>query len=296
MIDKFLKYQVTLLETNTKLLDSGRRNADRRKYNEALEDFDNALKLNEQIKNRNGVLTALEYKANTLVEKGDLKQALRVYTKVAKLDPTNPVLFDIAYIHGELGQFEESIANYQQYLKFYPDDYAALGNIGWVYEQLNRPQEAERCYKTALTIKPEFLSALNRLVILLDGLAKDDKSKRKDINEYASRALKLYERRIKREPKNPDMLVNKAIALDVLEKKEAAIDVYKEALKIDKNNTFALYNMSCTTALLDRTEESLKLLEKAIQLEPVYRDMAKKDSDFKNLYQNEKFRKLVGLA
>jgi tetratricopeptide (TPR) repeat protein len=293
MLEQFKKFQNTLLETNQKLLDVGRQKADDRKYNEALASFDAALKLNEQINNREGVIAALYGKATTLIDKGSLRKALIVYNKLAEMGSEGRLYFDLGYVYGELGDYEQSLKCYEHYLKLYPGDYVALANIGWTYERMESYKEAEKYYQKSLKFKPDYLSALNSLVILLDRLGKDDKARRNQAKKVADRALNIYDREIRKDPKNPDLLVNKAIALDVRGDREKALDFYNQALIIEPNNAFALYNKSCTTALLGKKEESLELLEKAIQWDPVYADLAKNDTDFGDLRTDKKFKKLL---
>jgi tetratricopeptide (TPR) repeat protein len=293
MVEQFKKFHNTLLETNQDLLDAGRQKADDRRYDEALASFDAALKLNEQTNNREGVIAALYWKASTLVDKGSLRKALILYNKLAEMGSEGRVYFDMGYVYGELGDYEESLKCYEHYLKPYPDDYVGLANIGWTYERMESYKEAEKYYRKSLKFKPDYLSALNRLVILLDKLGKDDKVKRNQAKKTAEHALNIYDRELRKNSKNPDLLVNKAIAFDVIGEREKALDFYNQALIIEPNNAFALYNKSCTTALLGKKEESLDLLEKAIQWDPVYADLAKSDRDFGDLQKDKKFKKLL---
>ncbi len=48
-----------------------------------------------------------------------------------------------------------------------------------------------------------------------------------------------------------------------------------------------------TSSLMNNKEKSLEYLSKSIELDPKYKEEAKKDEDFKNLWDDEDFKKLV---
>jgi hypothetical protein len=51
--------------------------------------------------------------------------------------------------------------------------------------------------------------------------------------------------------------------------------------------------MACYYSLQNKKVKALENLKKAIELNSKYKEKAKKDEDFKNLWQDEDFKKLV---
>ena len=79
-----------------------------------------------------------------------------------------------------------------------------------------------------------------------------------------------------------------------LEKKyEKAIEEYKKATELKPDFASAWYNMACVYSLQNKKKEALENLKRAIEFDPKYKEMAKKDKDFKNLWEDEDFKKLV---
>jgi tetratricopeptide (TPR) repeat protein len=90
----------------------------------------------------------------------------------------------------------------------------------------------------------------NNTEVLINKIILLDKLQRPDALSEAESVMQLCDRIINEQPNNPKILVDKAIALDIAKRKEEAIDWYDKALKINPQNAYALYNKSCTMSLL----------------------------------------------
>jgi tetratricopeptide (TPR) repeat protein len=53
------------------------------------------------------------------------------------------------------------------------------------------------------------------------------------------------------------------------------------------------YNLACVYSLKNNKEKALEYLKKAIELNPKLKEEAKKDQNFKNLWDDEDFKKLT---
>lgn len=87
---------------------------------------------------------------------------------------------------------------------------------------------------------------------------------------------------------------NRGNALDDLGRLEEAIASYDKALEIKPDFHKAGYNKACYYALQGDIEQALENLQNAINLSPdKYREMARTDSDFDGIREDERFEALI---
>ncbi len=68
---------------------------------------------------------------------------------------------------------------------------------------------------------------------------------------------------------------------------------HDEAIKLKPDYASAWFNKACAYSLKGDKENTVENLRKAIALDPKYKEDAKKDEDFKNLWGDEDFKKMV---
>jgi tetratricopeptide (TPR) repeat protein len=83
------------------------------------------------------------------------------------------------------------------------------------------------------------------------------------------------------------------VALGNLRRYEEAIEKYKEALRLNPRLAEAWYNKACAFSLWGKKKDALENLNKTIKLDAKYKEKAKTDEDFKNLWEDEDFKRLV---
>ncbi|BAZ70092.1 TPR repeat-containing protein [Fischerella sp. NIES-4106] len=74
---------------------------------------------------------------------------------------------------------------------------------------------------------------------------------------------------------------------------EEAIASYDQAVEIKPDDHQAWYNKACCYALQRNIEQAIEYLREAINLNPEYREMAKTDSDFDGIREDERFQELI---
>jgi tetratricopeptide (TPR) repeat protein len=102
-------------------------------------------------------------------DKSRYDEARSCYKQILEIDPAfAPAWFNQGYIDLEyLGNFERGVENFTKAIGLNPSYYQAYYNRGLCLESLNRRQEAERDYRQALTLKPDYTEAalsLNRIL------------------------------------------------------------------------------------------------------------------------------------
>jgi tetratricopeptide (TPR) repeat protein len=111
-------------------------------------------------------------------------------------------------------------------------------------------------------------------------------------NEYEL-ALKAYDKAIELKPDYASAWYNRGFVLDELGRYEEALKAYDKAIELKPDYARAWYNKACAYSLKGDKENALKHLSKAIALDAKYKEKAKSDDDFKNLWDDDDFKKIV---
>jgi tetratricopeptide (TPR) repeat protein len=111
-------------------------------------------------------------------------------------------------------------------------------------------------------------------------------------NEYEL-ALKAYDKAIELKPDYAVAWDNKGFVLAKLGRYEEALKACDKAIKLKPDFANPWYNKACAYSLKGDKENALKHLSKAIDLDAKYKEKAKSDEDFKNLWDDEDFKRIV---
>ena len=82
-------------------------------------------------------------------------------------------------------------------------------------------------------------------------------------------------------------------ALGELGRYEEEIEKYKKARDLKPDYAHAWFNIACVYSVQKKKKEALDNLKKAIELDPAFKEKAKRDEDFRNLWEDEDFKRLV---
>jgi tetratricopeptide (TPR) repeat protein len=117
--------------------------------------------------------------------------------------------------------YEEAVGEYQKSVTIDRYNAGTLNRLGLVYQQMQKPNEAERYYREALKQNPYFLEVLNNIGTV----------------EYARQryesALTSYSRALKIRPDSPTVLLNSAFCLFEMKQYEVAQKALQKALQLD---------------------------------------------------------------
>jgi tetratricopeptide (TPR) repeat protein len=108
-----------------------------------------------------------------------------------------------------------------------------------------------------------------------------------------SKAIELFEKAIKLDPSLAIAWSNKGVALVKLNRREEARKAHEKAIELEPKYANAWFNRACTYSLEGEKKNALSDLKMAIDLDISYKREAKKDEDFKNLWDDPNFKKLV---
>jgi tetratricopeptide (TPR) repeat protein len=259
---------------------------------------------------------ALNNKGIALAALGHIGAAIECYDHALAIKPIN---YDAMNNRGNalaaLGRNEEAIESYDQAITIKPDYHRAWNNRGNALAALGRNEEAIESYDQAITIKPNYHEAWSNRGVALDNLG----CKKKAIESYDKaikikpdyyrawdnrgdvlRELEQYQEAASSHSKaleiNPDYHSawhGKGLALMRLEQFDQAIESFNRAVELKSDDAGILYDQSCCYGLQGNIEAAIQVLQQAVDLDAKYREMAKTDSDFDNIRDDERFQTLL---
>lgn len=246
-------------------------------YKEAINSFDKVLQINPKRDstwyNRGIALGKLGYH----------KEAIDSFDKALQISPErDSIWYSKGIALRKLGRYEEAVSSYDKALQINPKRDSIWHSRGIILGKLGRYEEAIVSYDKALQIKPN-----------KDESWYNQGTELCKLGRYKE-AINSYDKALRINPSRDLAWVNRGNALGILGRHEEAINSFDKALQINLDSPNAFYGKSRSYALQANAEEAIENLSHAIKLNPdLYREMAKNDSDFDFIRENERFQTLV---
>ncbi|MFC2066651.1 tetratricopeptide repeat protein [Chloroflexota bacterium] len=184
-----------------------------------------------------------------------------------------------AYYYAE--QYEEAKEAYNRILKLTPNNADALNNRGVVYAELERYDDALADYNRSLELRPNDAGALNNRGAAYTKLERYD-----DAFADLNRSLELR-------PNDAGALNNRGVMYAKLERYDDALADLNRSLELNPDDHGTFYNLACLFSRQGKADDALTYLEKAININKKYQEMAKTDTDFDNIRNDPRFKKLI---
>ncbi|HUV50212.1 MAG TPA: tetratricopeptide repeat protein, partial [Anaerolineae bacterium] len=146
---------VKVTENNYKALNNlGVALIDKKKYDEALLYFVEALRINSQKPDARNNL------ANVLFLQGKPVEAISHYNEILKFNPKKPDAHNnLANVLSAQGKFDEAVSHYKEAIRINPEYADAHYNLANVLSDQGKLDEAVSHYKEAIEINPEYAKA-----------------------------------------------------------------------------------------------------------------------------------------
>ena len=179
------------------------------------------------------------YQAIQFHLKGNIPEATKYYQYCINQGFENHIVFSNygAILQG-LGKSEEAEKLFRKAIEIKPDYEDAHYNLGIILKGLGKLQEAELSTRKAIKIKPDYVDAHYSLGIILKGLGKLQEA------ELSTRKA------IEIKPDYADAYSNLGTILRALEKFHDAINCYKKAIELNKNLSLAKSGLIETKGLI----------------------------------------------
>ncbi|MDD5449982.1 MAG: tetratricopeptide repeat protein [Candidatus Omnitrophica bacterium] len=160
---------------------------------------------------------------------------------------------------------------YERTLKYAPDSSLACNNLGMIYRNLGKKEEAISLYKKAITANPGYLEAYLNLGVIYG-----------DSGRYEE-AIAMYEKAIELNPNCIDAYYNIGRAYNSLGKYTDAVTQFKKALEINPGFEQIYNNLAFSCSALGKTEEAIGWLKKALEIK---QDSASTYNNLGNIYNS----------
>ena len=142
-------------------------------------------------------------------------------------------------------------------------DIDQLLHQGVTAQKEGKLEEAEKSYKKAIEIKPDFVEAYNNLGVVLKELSKFDE------------AELSYKKAIEINPNHISSHYNLGVMFDQLGDYQKSIDCLSNVLKIDPNSAVNHNNLGIMLQKLGRFDEAKVSYKKSIKLKPDFKEAKK---------------------
>ena len=219
------------------------------------------------LKDRDELLASFDGNAEKAIK--SLEMSIRSLEEIGKKKELAANKFMLALIYDYVGRTDEAEKEYREAIRIDPDYVETHYNLGYLLGNLKRFEEAEEEYKEAIRIKPNYTEAHSNLGVLLKSL------------ERYEEAEEEYREAIRINPNLAEAHNNLGNLLDDLKRFKEEEEEYKEAIRINPNLVEAHYNLGNLLGDLKRFEEAEKEYKEAIRINP---DFAKVHGNLGLLY------------
>jgi Flp pilus assembly protein TadD len=193
----------------------------------------------------------------SLLQSGEMQAAVETSTRLICLAPKEAVLHNFQGIAlSQISEYDRAERAFKAAIKLRPNYAEALGNLGSLLCDLGKNTEAEIVLGRALKLNPNIVEANNSM-----GYALSQIGRSQDAIAYLDTALELN-------PNYINAYNSKGLALSGMGDFEKAIDVFEAGLKINPSSTDILTNLGYTYSQALREKDAIATLQKAIQLLP----------------------------
>jgi tetratricopeptide (TPR) repeat protein len=233
--DSLTLFEYTLAaagDSSTALNNLGNALTAKGKYNEALEYYYRAIKLDcNDFKAHNNL-------GNTLSLQARIDEAISHYNEAIRINSAYAAAYgNLGIALMAKGRLDEAIDSYRKALQFKPDFLEAHNNLGIALQQQGKFDEAVNHFQQVVQLKPHYAKTHNNLGIVFRLQGKSDE------------AVSHFEQALKIDPNYAEAHNNLGIALGMQGKFDEAINHFQTALRIRPDSAEAKRNLEIALKL-----------------------------------------------
>jgi tetratricopeptide (TPR) repeat protein len=223
-------------------------------------------------------------KAQSLAKQGNTAEASKVYLDIMGKYPENREAVQgwlmINMQRSPTGE-EDAIKQLEELEKSYPINTAILFFKTYLLTEYKHYDEALKNADKLITMQPD-----DAIIWLMKGQILESMNKNDE-------ALTAYGKATSFDSNNADAWQNKAGLLAKTNNLDEAIDSYTKAIQLAPGQPVFIYNRGCAYCRKGDKANALADLGKAISINPMFKSNAPKDEDFKSLWEDADFKKII---
>jgi tetratricopeptide (TPR) repeat protein len=192
---------------------------------------------------------------NIYRDTNELDKAIKFYSKALSFDRENPGLYNnigLAYHNSQ--NMDKAIDNFVEALRLNSSFTDAMLNLGNALQAQSKLSQAMICYKRVLEIDPTVVEAQNNITNLIEAA--------NEAAEEAARARTMNAKKRQSSPPQLTVLQGGASAA------ETSTQMYKEIIKQNPNYPEAHYNLGNALKKRQQFDEAISSYKKAIAIKP----------------------------
>lgn len=194
--------------------------------------------------------------ANELFKADKFDEAIEYYNKSILGAPTCQAYFNRGLAFAGKKDNENAEKSYRQALNINPQYAKAYFMLGGLLKEANKTDEALNCLGKAIELDPSHFDAYLYKARI-----------HTDIRQY-SEALPLYTKAQTLQPDNTQCKLDYANTLNMMNRTQEALDIYLELYKTLPRSPSIIYNVAYTLKKLGRTQEALDYYHRVLELDP----------------------------
>ncbi|MGG1948118.1 tetratricopeptide repeat protein [Trinickia sp. NRRL B-1857] len=245
-----------------------------RHYAPALASFDRALAVSPL------VLDALCNRGSALRALGRHREAVDTYDRALVVDPRSfESWFNRGLVLRELGEAAQALDSFERAIAIRPGNAAMHSARGQVLLELGRESQALAAFNEAIAIDPMFVEAIYNGAVVLERVGRNEE------------AIARCERVLSIDPRHTRALACRGNALLNLKRYDAAIASYEQVLGIDPKSPEVLCNKGTAQRFLKRFDDSLASYDAALALNDAFaQGWMNRGSVLQNLHRYDEAR------
>jgi predicted O-linked N-acetylglucosamine transferase (SPINDLY family) len=201
----------------------------------------------------------LLWQAQALYHNGRYREVLALAERASPNEANNAALLNLAAISAvSIGERDKSVRLFQRILQIEPDYAEASNNLGNLFKEMKRYEEAEACYRQTLSLKPHFAETHNNLGVLFKELARYEE------------AEVCYRQALSLKPDHAEVYNNLGITLKALNRYEEAESSYRQALSNKPDYAEVHNNLGVMFQELKRYEDAEACYRHALSFKPFF--------------------------
>ena len=223
-------------------------------------------------------------KAQDCIKQGNTAEASQAYLDIMGKYPNNRDAVQgwlmINMKRSQTGE-EEAITQLEELEKTYPENTGILFFKAFIQDEYKHYDDALETTDKLIVLEPG--DAVNWLLRgqVMESVGRNDE------------ALEAYEKSTSLDPNNADAWQIKAGLLAKTNKLDEAIFSFNKAIELIPDQPVFVYNRGCVYCRKGDKANALADLEKAVSMNPQFKSYAPKDEDFKSLWEDEDFKKVI---